>query len=193
MMRGAALGFTPVSLLFPFPTPKISILWPPGARFLQLSTGPSALDASAASFYIRAVKILVTGAGGLVGSHFAQRFGVDHDVLAVTRRELDITDQAMVRSRVAAEQPSLIVNCAVIQVDEAEENSAKAAAVNVQGPKLLAEAATQVGAEIIQFSTQYVFDGEPIGRAPYTIEDDPRPINLYGRTKWAGVILCASP
>jgi dTDP-4-dehydrorhamnose reductase len=132
------------------------------------------------------VKILVTGAAGLVGSRFAQRFGVDHDVRAVTRDELDITDRAMVRSRVAAEQPSLIVNCAVIQVDEAEQNPAKAAAVNVQGPKFLAEAATQVGAEIIHFSTQYVFYGEPIGRAPYTIEDEPRPINLYAKTKAAG-------
>ena len=131
------------------------------------------------------MKILVTGAAGLVGSHFAQRFGVAHDVLALSRSELDITDQATVRSRVAAEQPSLIVNCAVIQVDEAEQDSTKAAAVNVQGPKFLAEAATQVGAEIIQFSTQYVFDGEPIGRAPYTIEDEPRPINLYGKTKAA--------
>ena len=132
------------------------------------------------------MKILVTGTAGLVGSHFAQRLGVDHDVLAVTRSELDITDQTTVRSRVAAEQPSLIVNCAVIQVDEAEQNPAKAAAVNLQGPKFLAEAATQVGAEIIQFSTQYAFDGEAIGRAPYTIEDEPRPVNLYGKTKVAG-------
>jgi dTDP-4-dehydrorhamnose reductase len=132
------------------------------------------------------VKILVTGAAGLVGSHFAQRFKADHDLLALTRSELDISDQAAVRSRVAAERPSLIVNCAVIQVDEAEHNPAKAAAVNLQGPKFLAEAATQFGAEIIQFSTQYAFDGEAIGRAPYTIEDKPRPVNLYGKTKVAG-------
>ena len=132
------------------------------------------------------MKILVTGAAGLVGSHFAQRFKADHDLLALTRSELDISDQAAVRSRVAAERPSLIVNCAVVQVDEAEHNPVKAAAVNLQGPKFLAEAATQFGAEIIQFSTQYAFDGEAIGRAPYTIEDEPRPVNLYGKTKVAG-------
>jgi dTDP-4-dehydrorhamnose reductase len=155
------------------------------ARFLPLYSRP-ALAGSAPSFYIRAVKILVTGAAGLIGSHFARRFNAEHDVIALTRSELDITDQRAVRSRVATERPSLIVNCAVIQVDEAEQNPAKAAAVNLQGPEFLAEAATQLGSEIIQFSTQYAFDGEAIGRAPYTIEDQPRPVNLYGKTKVAG-------
>jgi dTDP-4-dehydrorhamnose reductase len=132
------------------------------------------------------VKILVTGAAGLIGSHFTRRFKADDDLLALTRSELDITDQRAVRSRVAAERPSLIVNCAVIQVDEAEQNPAKAVAVNLQGPEFLAEAATQLGAEIIQFSTQYAFDGETIGRAPYTIKDQLRPVNIYGKTKIAG-------
>ncbi|HEX6436753.1 MAG TPA: dTDP-4-dehydrorhamnose reductase [Candidatus Binatia bacterium] len=131
------------------------------------------------------MKILVTGAAGLIGSHFARRFGAARDVLALTRKDLDITDQAAVRSCVAAERPSLLVNCAVIQVDEAEQNHAKAAAVNVEGARFLAAAAAQYSAEIIQFSTQYAFDGEIIGRAPYTIRDQPRPINFYGRTKVA--------
>ncbi|HEX6176655.1 MAG TPA: dTDP-4-dehydrorhamnose reductase [Candidatus Binatia bacterium] len=132
------------------------------------------------------VKVLVTGAAGLIGSHLAQRFTSNHDVLALKRKDLDITDPAAVRSRVAAERPSLLVNCAVVQVDEAEQDPAKAAAVNVQGARFLAEAAAQSGAEIIQFSTQYAFDGEIIGRAPYTIKDQPRPVNIYGKTKVAG-------
>lgn len=132
------------------------------------------------------VKVLVTGAAGLIGSHLAQRFAADHDVLALTRKDLDITDPPAVRSRVAAERPSLLVNCAVVQVDEAEQDPAKAAAVNVQGARFLAQAAAQSGAEIIQFSTQYAFDGETIGRAPYTIKDQPRPVNIYGQTKVAG-------
>jgi dTDP-4-dehydrorhamnose reductase len=131
------------------------------------------------------VKVLVTGAAGLIGGHLARRFAADHDVLALTRKDLDITDQPAVRSCIAAERPSLIVNCAVVQVDEAEQYPAKAAAVNVQGPRFLAEAAAGIGAEIIQFSTQYAFDGETIGRA-YTIKDQPRPVNIYGRTKVAG-------
>jgi len=133
------------------------------------------------------VKVLITGAAGLIGSHFAQRFGTDH-VLALTRKDLDITDQPAVRRCIAAERPCLIVNCAVVQVDAAEQDPAKAAAVNVQGPRFLAEAAARIGAEIIQFSTQYAFDGEIIGRAPYTIKDQPRPVNIYGKTKVAGDI-----
>jgi dTDP-4-dehydrorhamnose reductase len=132
------------------------------------------------------VKILVTGAAGLVGSHFAQRFGMEHDLLALTRSELDITDARAVTSCVAAERPSLIVNCAVTQVDEAEQNPVKAEAVNVDGPKFLAEAANKFGAEIIQFSTQYAFAGETLGRSPYTIADQLRPVNCYGKTKVAG-------
>jgi dTDP-4-dehydrorhamnose reductase len=132
------------------------------------------------------VKILVTGAAGLVGRHVAQKLRLDHDVLALTRSDLDITDQQAVRRRVASERPILIVNCAVVQVDDAEQNPARAAAVNVEGPRFLAQAATQVGAEIIQFSTQYVFDGETIERDAYTIKDEPRPVNLYGKTKVAG-------
>ncbi|HKX49063.1 MAG TPA: dTDP-4-dehydrorhamnose reductase [Candidatus Binatia bacterium] len=132
------------------------------------------------------VKVLVTGAAGLIGHHLAQRFATDHDVLALKHQDLDITDPAAVRSRVAAERPSLIVNCAVVQVDEAERDAAKAAAVNVEGAGFLAEAAARCGAEIIQFSTQYAFDGELIGRAPYTIKDQPRPVNIYGKTKVAG-------
>jgi dTDP-4-dehydrorhamnose reductase len=74
----------------------------------------------------------------------------------------------------------------VLQVDESEEHPAKARAVNAEGPGYLAEAANSVGAELIQFSTQYTFDGEPVGRPPYTELDEPRPVNTYGRTKVAG-------
>ena len=132
------------------------------------------------------VKVLVTGAAGLIGSHLAQRLATDHDVLALRHQDLDITDQAAIRSRVAAERPSLIVNCAVVQVDESERDPSRAVAVNVEGARFLGEAAAQFDAEIIQFSTQYAFDGELIGRAPYTIKDQPRPVNIYGKTKVAG-------
>jgi len=131
------------------------------------------------------VKILITGASGLIGSHAAQRLDRDHEVVALKHADLDITDRESVSRCVWDTKPALIINGAVIQVDESEQNPAKAHAVNVEGPRSLAEAAMRAGAEFIHFSTQYAFDGEPIGRAPYTIKDEPRPINRYGKTKVA--------
>jgi dTDP-4-dehydrorhamnose reductase len=132
------------------------------------------------------MKILITGAAGLVGHHLARRLGRDHDVSALKRGELDITDRDAVKHWVSAVKPSLIVNCAVIQVDESEQNPAKAQAVNVEGPRFLAAAAHLRDADIIHFGTQYTFGGEPLGRPPYTIEDEPKPVNTYGKTKIAG-------
>jgi dTDP-4-dehydrorhamnose reductase len=131
------------------------------------------------------VKILITGASGLIGSHAAQRLAREHEVVALKHADLDIADRESVSGCVWDTKPALIINGAVMQVDESEQNPAKAHAVNVEGPRSLAEAATRAGAEFIHFSTQYAFDGEPIGRAPYTIKDEPRPINRYGKTKVA--------
>ena len=132
------------------------------------------------------MKILITGAAGLVGSHLARRLAREHDVLALMHGDLDITDRAAVRRCLLHEKPALIFNCAVLQVDDSEQQPAKAEAVNVNGPRCLAEAASDVGAEIVHFSTQYAFAGEPVGRLPYTLHDEPRPVNNYGRTKVTG-------
>jgi dTDP-4-dehydrorhamnose reductase len=141
------------------------------------------------------VKILITGAAGLIGSHAAQRLAREHEVVALKHADLDITDRESVSRCVWDTKSALIINGAVIQVDESEQNPAKAHAVNVEGPRSLAEAAMRAGAEFIHFSTQYAFDGEPIGRAPYTIKDEPRPINMYGKTKVASeqVVVDACP
>lgn len=132
------------------------------------------------------MNILITGAAGLVGSHLARRLAVQHQVAALQHADLDITDAHGVYRRIEEVKPELVINCAVIQVDESEKDPAKAQAVNVDGARLLAEAANKIGAEIIQFSTQYAFEGEPVGRPAYTIADEPRPVNHYGRTKVAG-------
>ncbi|HET8562307.1 MAG TPA: dTDP-4-dehydrorhamnose reductase [Candidatus Binatia bacterium] len=132
------------------------------------------------------MKILVTGAAGLIGQHVAERFAREHEVVALKHADLDITDREAVIRTVSEAKPALIVNCAVVQVDESEQEPAKAQAVNIEGPRALAEAARHVGAEIVHFGTQYAFAGEPIGRAAYTINDELQPVNLYGRTKVAG-------
>ncbi len=107
-------------------------------------------------------------------------------MIAFSHGELDITDRAAVVRRVAEAAPSLVINCAVVQVDDAERDPARAYAVNADGPRFLAEAAVRLGAEMIHFSTQYAFDGEPVGREPYTTADEVRPVNVYGRSKIAG-------
>jgi len=141
------------------------------------------------------MKILVTGAAGLVGSHVARRLAREHAALALQHGDLDITDRAAVRRCLLHEKPALIFNCAVLQVDDSEQLPAQAQAVNVAGPGFLAEAASDIGAEIVHFSTQYAFDGEPVGRLPFTIRDEPNPVNNYGRTKVAGeaAVLAACP
>jgi dTDP-4-dehydrorhamnose reductase len=130
--------------------------------------------------------VLITGAAGLVGSHFTRRLQRGHRVISATHGDLDITDRAAVERSVATSKPDLIINCAVLQVDDSELDPQKAAAVNIEGPRFLAEAAKRAGAEIIHFSTQYVFAGEPVDREPYTINDEPSPINVYGKTKLIG-------
>jgi dTDP-4-dehydrorhamnose reductase len=131
------------------------------------------------------VKIVITGAAGLIGSHLARTWARGYDVLALKRGDLDITDRDAVHRCLSSVRPSLIVNCAVMQVDESEQNPSKAQEVNVDGARLLAVAASQLDAEMVHFSSQYAFDGEPVGRPPYTIEDAPQPVNVYGRTKVA--------
>lgn len=132
------------------------------------------------------MKILIAGAAGLVGSHLASRLARDHEVAALTHADLDITDRGAVHRIINAVRPQVIFNCAVLQVDESDRDPAKAQAINADGPRYLAEAANETAAEIVQFSTQYVFAGEPIGRPPYTVKDEPKPVNVYGRTKVGG-------
>ncbi len=132
------------------------------------------------------MRILITGAAGLVGSHIARRLAHDHQVIVLNHGDLDIADRTAVMRRLSDAAPSLVINCAVVQVDDAENNPAKASAVNTRGPAFLAEAAARLGAEMIHFSSQYAFQGEPVGRAPYTIEDELWPVNVYGSSKVAG-------
>jgi dTDP-4-dehydrorhamnose reductase len=141
------------------------------------------------------MKIAITGAGGLLGSHLARHLTAGHEVLALSHRDLDITDRGAVRRLCLGERPDLMINCAVIGVDECERDPAMAEAVNVAGPQALAMATAEIGAEFLHFSTNYVFDGGGHGRAPYTADDEPRPINTYGRAKLVGerAVSAASP
>ena len=136
--------------------------------------------------------VVITGAKGLVGSAFVR---VHPDAVALTHRDLDITDAARVEETVRSLRPEVILNCAVIGVDECEADPALAERVNVSGPAHLAASAERSGATLVHFSSNYVFDGERADGLPYTEDDEPRPVNVYGETKLRGerAVLDASP
>jgi dTDP-4-dehydrorhamnose reductase len=130
------------------------------------------------------MKVIITGAGGLVGGCLARRLARSSEVLAPRRVELDVTDAAAVSRFIEEARPQLVVNCAVLGVDECERDPEAARALNTEAPRALASAAAGAGAEFLHFSTNYVFDGE--GQEPYAERDEPRPVNVYGRTKEEG-------
>jgi dTDP-4-dehydrorhamnose reductase len=132
------------------------------------------------------MRILITGAGGLVGGALARHLGRENAVRALRHADLDINDRAQVARTLEAERPDLVINCAVIQVDPCETDPKAAKSINIDGPRNLAEISSKLGSEVMHFSTNYVFDGKTVGRAPYTYEDETNPINVYGQTKLDG-------
>ncbi len=130
-------------------------------------------------------RLLITGARGTVGSALVAHFAAGHDVLACDHARLDITDPSAVRSLVEAFRPHAILNpAAMTNVDACEDEPERAEAVNARAPGYLAAAAEAVGATLVHFSTDYVFDGTK--GAPYVETDPPCPLGVYGRTKLAG-------
>lgn len=108
-----------------------------------------------------------------------------HDVVGFGRAELDVADADSVRRKVDLERPDVVINSAAwTDVDGAEEAEEAAFAVNGTGAGNVAAAAAEVGAAVVQVSTDYVFDGAK--RAPYVESDQPAPLSAYGRTKLAG-------
>lgn len=108
------------------------------------------------------------------------------NVFALRHAALDVGDAAAVEAVFDRIAPDLVINCAVIGVDACENDPALAERVNVDGPANLARAAVRSGAAILHFSSNYVFSGQRDPGEPYTIEDEPRPVNVYGKTKLAG-------
>ncbi len=132
------------------------------------------------------MRILITGAKGLVGSALAEHCSAAGDaVISCDHAGLDITDAGAVESVIVNERPEAVINCAAwTDVDGCESNSEKAQQANALGPENLARAALKTNAAFVTISTDYVFDGEKEGF--YTQRDQPRPISVYGRSKLEG-------
>lgn len=130
------------------------------------------------------MKILLTGAEGQLGRCFQDRC-TEHQLLALNRSELDISDQAAVRALLAQQQPDLVVNAAAYTaVDHAEQHAELAFAVNRNGPENLALGCAEQGSALIHISTDYVFDGT--ANTPYRPDSGVHPLGVYGQSKWQG-------
>jgi dTDP-4-dehydrorhamnose reductase len=131
------------------------------------------------------MRILLFGPSGQIGwelSRILPRLG---EVAALDFPEVDFADPGGLRKIVRACAPDVILNAAgYTAVDQAEREPEKARAVNGTAPAILAEEAAALGAALVHYSTDYVFDGTK--RTPYTEEDDPHPLNVYGSTKLEG-------
>ena len=129
--------------------------------------------------------ILLLGATGQVGHELTRTLAPLGTVRAPGRDEVDLAAPETLRRAVAQVDPALVVNAAAYtDVNGAEDEPERAAMLNAEAPRVLAEAAREAEAWLVHYSTDYVFDGEK--RTPYTEDDTPNPINVYGRTKWNG-------
>ena len=129
------------------------------------------------------MKLLVIGAAGQLGSTFADVPG--HEVVGVTRGDVDVTRHAALLALVDDVRPDAVVNCtAYNNVDGAEDDAASALAVNALAVRSMASAAARVGAALVHYSTDFVFDGE--ASSPYREDDRARPVSVYGCSKLLG-------
>ncbi len=131
------------------------------------------------------MKILLTGASGQVGYELERSLQGLGQVVAVDRARMDLADLDQVRAVIRAVRPDLIVNpAAYTAVDKAESEAALARRINAEAPAVMAAEAKLLGAALVHYSTDYVFDGTKAGA--YVETDATGPINVYGQTKLEG-------
>lgn len=131
------------------------------------------------------MRILLTGANGQLGHELQRWLAPLGSLVACTRADCDLERPDQLREVIRRVAPAIIVNpAAYTAVDRAESEPARAAAVNRDAVVVLAEEAKRIGATIIHYSTDYVFDGSKVGW--YGEDDAPAPLGVYGRTKWEG-------
>ena len=130
-------------------------------------------------------RILLTGSTGQVGGELLETLKPLGEVIAPSRAEMDLANAASVRETIRAVRPRWIVNPgAYTAVDKAESEPKLAYAINAEAVRVMGQEARAIGAGVIHFSTDYVFDGS--GTAPYQETDATGPISVYGVSKLAG-------
>ena len=131
------------------------------------------------------MKILLTGKNGQLGFELQRALAPLGEVIAVGTQDCNLADADALRALVRRVAPDVIVNpAAYTAVDKAESDEATARAVNAVAPAILGEEGAKLGALVLHYSTDYVFDGTKQGA--YTENDAPAPRSVYGRTKLEG-------
>ena len=130
-------------------------------------------------------RILIVGNAGQVGVELQRSFADLADIVGVDRESVDLADSHQVSALVRRIEPGIILNAAAYTaVDRAESEPEVAYAVNAIAPRILAEEALRSNALLVHYSTDYIFDGAKLG--PWTEQDTPAPLNVYGASKLAG-------
>lgn len=132
------------------------------------------------------MSFVVTGSGGMLGTALTRVLGCGKDEYRpYSHAELDVTDGKEVAARLREDKPDWVIHTAAFtRVDLCEEEPEEAFWVNSQGTKNVAEATSSVGSNLLYVSTDYIFDGR--SRTPFSEEDEPGPVNVYGESKLAG-------
>ena len=131
------------------------------------------------------MRILVTGARGMLGTALLPCLGTEHEVVGVDIKDFDISQEAAVQRAFGDLRPDFVFHLAAYtDVDGCEANPQIARDVNTLGTRNVARSCAEIGAVLLNVSTDYVFDGS-LAR-PYREDDAPNPLSVYGRSKWEG-------
>ena len=128
------------------------------------------------------LRILITGAEGQLGRAITKQRTSEDSLFAYNSSECDILDVNKMSHLFEQVKPDVVIHCAAYTaVDKAEIEVAKCKAINIQGSINVAEASQKIGAKLVFFSSDYVFDGEKNGL--YEVNDETKPLSIYGLTK----------
>jgi dTDP-4-dehydrorhamnose reductase len=131
------------------------------------------------------MRILITGKNGQVGTELSRLYQSRGDVILTGRDECDLSNEQSIKDTVGRVKPTVIINAgAYTAVDQAEKEPGLCFAINAHAPRVLAHEAARLGALLIHYSTDYVFNGEKA--QPYLESDPIHPVNVYGESKAAG-------